>query len=990
VDSLKTGALTILVVEENPLEVETLESLVATHLAGTRLLCTGDGREALRLAVSEDPDLILVGDPSAGTDAYALCEALKEDGRLGAVPVLLLLGPAPDRGSRLRALDSGAEGFLARPLDDVELVAQVRAMAKVKKAQRASTPLEQDAPGIGRGAAAQRGTTPGGKARALPSGAAGLEDALREIQRRLSALMSDLPGMAYRCRNDSHWTMEFVSEGCLSLTGYPAEDLLEQPRSFYGEMIHPDDRPAVWEAVQSAVRNGRPFQLMYRIVTAAGREKWVWEQGRGIMGAEGRPDTLEGFITDITEARKGEEDLRRNEARLRSLVEIHQYRARNTKDFLDHALRQAIGITGSTIGFLSFYDEDRKQLVLNSWSKETLDACSIPAPETCYALDDTGIWGEAVRRRGPLILNDYQAPHPLKKGIPEGHAVLNRFLTLPVLWEGRIEALVGVGNKASDYDQADVLQLTLLMDAVWKSVELMKGEEALRESEERYRLLTEGTRDIILLHDQEGRIEYLNQAGLDFLGLEAKAALGSSILDLVSPEHVGDLFRNGGGLTSGDSPGGGYETVFENRTGEQLPVEVRTTPIVREGDSRYTLVVARDITERRRAEEDRERLQAQLIQAQKMEAVGRLAGGVAHDFNNMLSVILGHTEFVLEHLPPGEPFHVDLQEIRKAAERSAELTRQLLAFARKQAIAPEVLDLNASVEGALHMLRRLIGENIELVWRPNPEIWPVRMDPVQVGQILANLCVNARDAIVGVGTITIETGTTVLDEAFCAEHPGSTPGEYTVMSVVDTGSGMNEKTLERLFEPFFTTKELGKGTGLGLAMTYGIVKQNSGFISAHSEKGRGATFRIFLPRHRATVRRLRREEAKASLEKGHETILLVEDEPAVMSLTRRVLERYGYRVLEASTPGEAMRLAAEHAEDIHLLLTDVVMPEMNGKELAASLTSLYPHLKRLFMSGYPASAIVHHGVLDRGVAFIQKPFTTQSLAAKVRGVLDRD
>jgi len=381
-------------------------------------------------------------------------------------------------------------------------------------------------------------------------------------------------------------------------------------------------------------------------------------------------------------------------------------------------------------------------------------------------------------------------------------------------------------------------------------------------------------------------------------------------------------------------------------------------------------------------------LESQLRQAQKMESVGRLAGGVAHDFNNMLGVILGRTELALEKADPSLPFFADLQIIHKAAERSANLTRQLLAFARKQTIAPKVLDLNETVESMLKMLRHLIGEDINLAWLPGKNLWPVNVDPSQIDQILANLCVNARDAIAGVGKVTIETGPTAFDEAYCAVHTECVPGEHVLLAVSDDGCGMDQETLEKLFEPFFTTKEMGKGTGLGLATVYGIVKQNNGFINVYTEPGQGTTFKIYLPRHRGAIEQ-RQQEGAAESAGGHETILLAEDEPTILNMTKEMLQRLGYTVLAASLPGDAIRLAKAHAAEIHLLITDVVMPEMNGQDLARNLLSFCPNLKCLFMSGYTANVIVHHGMLEEGVQYIQKPFSRRALAAKVREVLDR-
>jgi CheY-like chemotaxis protein len=373
-----------------------------------------------------------------------------------------------------------------------------------------------------------------------------------------------------------------------------------------------------------------------------------------------------------------------------------------------------------------------------------------------------------------------------------------------------------------------------------------------------------------------------------------------------------------------------------------------------------------------------------------MEAVGRLAGGLAHDFNNMLSVILGQTEMGCMNLDPADPLYGRLMQIQKSAERSAGLVRQLLGFARKQTIAPRILDLNETVGGMLTMLRRLIGEDIDLAWMPGASLWTVKMDPSQIDQILVNLCINARDAITDVGKITVETRNIVLDEEYCAQHAGFVPGEYILLTVSDNGCGMERQILEKIFDPFFTTKESGKGTGLGLATVYGIVKQNKGFINAYSEPGQGAAFRIYLPRHGHAGEEIQESGPARSLKGGHETVLLVEDEPMLLEIGESMLERCGYTVLCAGSPTEAIRVAEEHAGEIHLLMTDVVMPGMNGPDMARRIVSLNPRLKCLFMSGYTANAIAHQGVLDEGVHFIQKPFTIQDLAEKIRQALGEE
>ncbi|MFO7877741.1 MAG: PAS domain S-box protein [Desulfovermiculus sp.] len=509
-----------------------------------------------------------------------------------------------------------------------------------------------------------------------------------------------------------------------------------------------------------------------------------------------------------------------------------------------------------------------------------------------------------------------------------------------------------------------------------------RTEEALRESENRYRTFINSTSDLVFLKDDQFKYIVVNNSFAKYYGKKPEEVIGLSDFDLMS-EEAAKSCRNSD--TNAIATSKAYIT--EESIGDRV-FETLKFPVLLENKKIGVGGYIRDITERKQAEADRDKFQMQLIQSQKMESVGRLAGGVAHDFNNMLSVILGNTEMAMERLDPSQPVRDNLQEIQNAAQRSTNVVRQLLAFARRQTIAPQVLDLNKIVGEMLNILRRLIGEDIDLSWHPGPDIWPIKMDPTQIDQIMANLIVNARDAIHGVGKLIIETDRATFDEAYCADHPDFLPGDYVLLSVSDSGSGMDTKTLENMFEPFFTTKEVGQGTGLGLATVYGIVKQNNGFINVYSEPNHGTSLKIYLPRHRTVDEPARSENTEVFEARGHETILVVEDEATILKVTRMMLEHQGYTVLTAATPGEAFDIVREHSEEIHLLLTDVVMPEMNGQDLAWKLLSFYPNLKCLFISGYTENVIVHHGILAEGVNFIGKPFSKQDLALKVRKVLD--
>lgn len=429
------------------------------------------------------------------------------------------------------------------------------------------------------------------------------------------------------------------------------------------------------------------------------------------------------------------------------------------------------------------------------------------------------------------------------------------------------------------------------------------------------------------------------------------------------------------------------EFQFRGSDGVPRPGLYSARPIRIAGEA-CLIFILQDITNRKRLEEERQKLEHQLLQAQKMDAIGQLAGGIAHDFNNMLTVIVGNTEMALNRVSPSDRLHEALQDILNAGKRSAALTRQLLAFARKQPVSPRVLDLNDTVAGILKMLQRLIGENITLVWMPGHELWHVKIDPSQVDQLLANLTVNARDAMNRAGEIIIRTSNTICDEAQLSAHPESLPGEYVQLAVSDEGCGMESRTLANIFEPFFTTKKEGTGTGLGLATVYGIVKQNGGVISVDSEPGQGTTFRIYLPRHRTEVLEAEAHKAATKVHGGTETVLIVEDEESVLNLSKSMLEKLGYKVLAVKGSGDALRLAMQYTGNIDLLLTDVVMPGINGRELAEGISGVKPGLKCLYMSGYAADVIAHQGILEEGIQFISKPFSLDDLAVKIREVLE--
>jgi two-component system, cell cycle sensor histidine kinase and response regulator CckA len=785
-------------------------------------------------------------------------------------------------------------------------------------------------------------------------------------------------------------------------------------------------------------------------------------------------------------------------------LSLIEYAAAHALDaVITKALDEICERADSAIGFYHVIDPDQKNISLQQWStRTTTEFCRAEGKGRHYPLERAGVWADCVRLKKPVIHNDYLA---LKhtQGLPAGHAAIIRELVVPVMRNDMVVAILGVGNKPSEYSQQDLKAVSLLADVTWEIIQRKKVEEALVESEKRYRRLFESAKDGILILDaRTGMVVDVNPFLTRLLGYSYDELCGKHIWDIGTFKNISasrDSFRKlqntsyvryddlpletadgrivevefisneycvdnrkviqcnirdmterkraddernrllaaieqTGEMIIITDPAGaiqyvnptfervtGYtrqEAIGQNprmlKSGKQSPdfyknlwntisggntfmgrminrkkdgaffTEAATFSPVRDPAGRIVnyMAVKRDIT-------DQLRLEQQIQQTQKMESIGRLAGGVAHDFNNMLSIIIGYTELALCKVAPSEPLHADLERMLAAARRSAAIPRQLMAFARKQTISPVILEFNETVEGIFKMIQRLIGEDIELIWLPAAQHCHVNIDPAQIDQIMVNLCVNARDAIAGVGKLTIATTMVNFDAAYCAEHTDCTPGEFVMLAVSDDGCGMDKQTIDSIFEPFFTTKEMNQGTGLGLATVFGIVKQNNGFITVYSELGKGTTFKIYLPRHSGADESIQTKNIPEKTANNGEKVLLVEDELDILNVVRRMLESLGYSVLAADTPGKARKLAGDHTDTIHLLISDMVMPEMNGRDLADQIRAVHPEIKTLFMSGYTADVIIQRGELEASVHFIQKPFSMHDLDVKVRATLNQ-
>jgi PAS domain S-box-containing protein len=750
------------------------------------------------------------------------------------------------------------------------------------------------------------------------------------------------------------------------ISGYTAAELANMSP---WDLLHPGDREQVRHRAAQQIHAKEDVQRYeLRILTKSGGERWL-DFCANLTQFEGR-DAVLCTAFDITERKRAEK------------LQAALYRisdCANSVDDLQQLYRALHEIIGELIYARNLYvallDEGGEHLHFPYFADE------IDRPVDRKL--GKGLTEYVLRTGKPLLADSTTLESLDARGETESlGADCVDWLGVPLRQGAKIIGVLALQSYDPNirYSESDKEILTYVSQHISLAIVRKRQEEALRASEARHRSLVESAVYGMYRSTIDGKFLDVNPALVKMLAYPSAEDLVSVDMarDLyVEPEQrqtVIDAHLQTGHIES-------CEVRWKRKDGRPITVRLSGNVFKNElGEALGFEMIAEDITERRTLEE-------QLRQSQKMEAVGRLAGGIAHDFNNLLTVIRGYSELVLDELGSADPLRNEVSEIQKAADRAASLTRQLLAFSRQQVLAPKILDLNLVVNNMDKLLHRLIGEDVDLFTVLEPGLGRVKADPGQIEQVIMNLAVNARDAMPQGGKLTIETANTDLDENYSRDHIAVKPGCYVMIAVSDTGVGMNDKVRARIFEPFFTTKEVGKGTGLGLSTVYGIVKQSGGYVWVYSEVGKGSSFKIYLPRVDAPAE-LAPSHAGTPARRGTETVLLVEDEDGVRALMRHVLHKHGYYVLEARHGGEALLTCERHQDKIDLLLTDVVLEQMSGRELAQRLQKLRPAMKVLYVSGYADDAIVHHGVLNAGMSFLQKPFTTEALARKIRYILD--
>jgi len=752
---------------------------------------------------------------------------------------------------------------------------------------------------------------------------------LEESERRYATLVENLPGMAYRCTKDAPCGFEYVSANASTITGYEPSDLMKSRGIAFADLVHPEDTPT-WGKMKKAAEKRRPYQFQYRLRHASGQYKWVWEQGSGVFSPQGDLVAFKGFITDITEYREMEEALRKGEQVFRALVESSPL---------------AI-ITVTPDGVVTSWNKAAENIF--GWSEEEALGRFVPFVPA-EKQEESRFWRERIMREG--VFPSLEFKRQKKGGEP-----------------------IHVNISASPFYDARGEAESMMM-VIEDITERKKAEEVLRSQKELLQTILDNIPIMVDLLDSEGRVIWMNRALENTLGCAFEE--DQSRLDMLAevypdPDSLRRVIEI---MQKADGTWNDFQMLL--RDGSVIDT---SWAFLRLSDGTF-IGIGQDITQRKR-------LEAQLIQAQKMESIGRLAGGVAHDFNNLLTPILGYAEMLLYEIPPEHLHYTFLTQIREAAERARNLVRQLLAFSRKQVLHITAVNLNTVISSFEKMLRRMIGEDIQLETALDPSIGPVKADVSQLEQVLLNLAVNARDAMSEGGKLTIETSELYLDEGYAKIKAEVTPGRYIMLAVSDTGQGMDTETLKKIFEPFFTTKDKFKGTGLGLSTVYGIVKQHGGFIYVYSEPGAGSTFKIYLPKAKED----RGEEIsplhQPEIIRREATILILEDDQMVRDLAAAILRQHGYTVLEAENVDHALFYAERHDGPIHLLLSDVVMPNTKGPEAYRGIAVVRPDIKVLYMSGYTDDAVVRYGIIEEGYNYIEKPFTMNRLLEKVNKALE--
>jgi len=690
---------------------------------------------------------------------------------------------------------------------------------------------------------------------------------------------------------------------------------------------------------------------------------------------------LQGIFRDITENKRTEQKIQQNEARLKTLLCLYDMFDKPLEEIISFVIEECVKQSASELAFLGLITEDQEFMNAHLYSKKAMEQCTVEKKPAQFPIKDAGLWSESIRQRQIITVNDYSAVNPYKKGTPVGHVRLTRFMSIPLVIGNRVVAVIGVANKETPYTKTDGLHLNLLLKGFWEFLKRKQAEQALQESESRYKTLFNSASDIIFIHDLSGNTIDTNDVTCERLGYSREELLRMTPMDIDATEYADFVLERINELRKFGLVV--FETVHVTQEGKRIPTEVNSRLIEYAGKP-AVLSVARDITERKRAEEEKRKLEAQFQKAQKFESIGTLAGGIAHDFNNLLMSIQGNASLMLMDIDSHHPHYEMLKIIEKQIQSGAMLTSQLLGYASKGMYEVKPTNLNQMVEETSMAFGRT-RKQIAIQRNLAEDLYAIEADQGQIEQILLNLFINASDAMPGGGDLYLKTKNVAHKDMKSGLYK-SKAGNYVKLTVTDTGKGIDKSTLECIFDPFFTTKDIGRGTGLGLASVYGIIKAHGGYIDVESKENQGTTFEIYLPATTKRVGKAKKDSEKLIKQTGN--VLLVDDEADVLKICMSVLEKIGYRVLSAEDGQEAIKLYRNNKDEIDIVLLDMIMPNMSGGEVYDRLKEINPEVKVLLSSGYSIDGEATE-ILNRGCdGFIQKPFDIKKLYVKIGAILN--
>jgi PAS domain S-box-containing protein len=957
----------LLAIDDKMDNLITLSALLKNLMPGCTVLTAQSGMEGIEKARAELPDAILLDVKMPGMDGFETCRRLMSDENTKHIPVIMITAIKTDPESRGKGLEIGANAFLAKPIDQHELVSQVNVALRTKRAEDALREQRNSLEEMVRERTA----------------------ALRESEREYREIFESIIDIFYR--TDKEGLLSIISPSVEQILGYVPDQVIGKKLAEFN--VNPGEQDRFLSVLRE---NGETKGYEAPLRAKDGSVVWVSTNARFYRDKQGKILGIQGISRDITERKRAQEEVVRHTTQTQAMLDLHLLSNEPQKRILDFVLEASLRISQSKYSFIGVLNESESVMMIHRWSREAMTECAMDDKPIEFPISKAGLWGDCVRNRKPVMINDYDALLPGKKGLPDGHVPIRRFLAIPVFDGPRIVAIAVVANKEQDYNDSDANYLKSVLNKTWEILRRKQAEEALLESESYIRTVMDSLPIGIAVNsiDPEVKFSYMNDNFPKYYRTTREAlADNDNFWNVVydEPEFREKMKKRVlDDCDSGDSGRMHWEDIPITRKGcETAFVSAMNSPIP---GKQLMISTVWDVTERKRSEEARAILQAQLNHAQKIKSIGSLAGGIAHDLNNILFPISGLSELLLDDMSPDTPEHESMEQIHKSAQRGSDLVKQILAFSRKSNPQKLPIRIQPILKETLKLARATIPMNIEITSQINMDCGMVSADPTQIHQIAMNLITNAYHAVeVSGGMIHIAMKETEIqtDELPFHAIPGDLmAGKYVCITVSDTGTGIDQALIDKIFDPYFTTKEQGKGTGLGLSVVHGIVKEHGGDILVHSEVGKGTTFHVYLPLLENSKDNKRAGALIRKYPTGCERILLVDDEGIIVRVEQKMLERLGYQITIRTGSLDALDAFRANPGDYDLVISDMGMPDMTGMQLARELISIRPGIPIIICTGFKDDRDEQRGKALGIKGFLMKPVATGDLTEMVRRVLD--